>query len=97
MSLHSFFLYELPQPLAPGLLVRRADQYAVNVEDSAPENPSPLPPFLLFRKRASALAGQAVALLLYLLYELVVGVDELLHTLLLQHLHYLLVVHPGFP
>jgi hypothetical protein len=47
------------------------------------------------RPRASGLASQAVALLFYLLYELVVGVDELLHALLLQHLHYLVVVHAG--
>jgi hypothetical protein len=54
--------------------------------------PFPFPPIPY---RASSLAGQTLALVLYLLYELVVGVDELLHALLLQHLHYLLVVHPG--
>src|SRR5215217_6793215 len=43
-----------------------------------PGDPSPLSPILY---RASDLAGQMVALLLYLLYELFVGIDEFLHAL----------------
>jgi hypothetical protein len=57
-----------------------------------PDDPSSLTPVLY---RASGLTGQAVALLLYLLYEHFVGVDELLHALRLQHLYYVVVVHAG--
>jgi hypothetical protein len=44
-------LHELPQPLAPGILVRRVDQHAVNVEDGAPEIRYP---FLLYPKGLQA-------------------------------------------
>ena len=57
-----------------------------------PDDPSSLTPVLY---RASGLTGQAVALLLYLLYEHFVGVGELLHALRLQHLYYVVVVHAG--
>src|SRR5215212_9207386 len=60
-----------------------------------PGNPTTLPPLTPVLYRASGLTGQAVALLLYLLYEHFVGVDELLHALRLQHLYYVVVVHAG--
>src|SRR5215218_7528123 len=52
--------------------------------------------FLPSPRRVSGLAGQTVALLLYLRYELVVGVDELLHALLFHYLDYVIVVHASF-
>lgn len=61
----------------------------------APRKPDDPSSFSSILYKASGLTGQAVALLLYLLYEHFVGVGELLHALRLQHLYYVVVVHAG--
>jgi hypothetical protein len=65
------------------------------LQETGCRKPGVLSSFSPILQRASGLTGQAVALLLYLLYELIVGVGELLHTLRLQQLYYVVVVHAG--
>ena len=83
-------------------------QMTIEREARSPDAPADMPPVFsatlalelpqLGRVEVELrLAGKAVALLHYLVYELVVGVREFPHALLLQHFHYVVLVHAGLP